>query len=115
MCIQKNLDEIRDTWNTHRLQSNDNGVGGGKRPVLLYNLPHLYHAHDHLCPVDEYEINICEEETTSKILCADENISELCKILMEEGQMNYPTTATEAKELYIQLREIILCELEDFA
>ena len=33
---QSNLDEIRDTWNTHRLQSNDNGIGGGKRPILIY-------------------------------------------------------------------------------
>ena len=32
------MDDIRDTWNTHRLQSNDNGIGGGKRPISIY--PH---------------------------------------------------------------------------
>ena len=65
----------------------------------MYNLPQLYGAIDRLCHLEEKEIIICDEETTSKQLCANTCLSELCKLLMEESQMNDPTTAAEAKEL----------------
>ncbi|KAK3088617.1 hypothetical protein FSP39_021324 [Pinctada imbricata] len=111
--IQANLDEVCDIWNTHRLQSNDNRVGGGKRPILLYSLPHLYGLNNHICQVEETEVDICAEETTPKPSCGDNTASELCEILMEKYHMSEPTSATEAKELYMRLRQMIRSELGD--
>lgn len=112
LCLQENLVELMETWNTHTLQSLPNGNDRGKRPILRYSLPQLYNAQDHTCTVEHGEVEICENQTSPGMLtCSDETVGELCEILMEENALSEPFTATEAKELYIQLRQIIKLEM----
>lgn len=110
--LQINLDDVRNIWNTHRLQSHDKNDGGGQRPMMLYNLPHLYGTTDHLCRVEDDEVQICEEETTPKVSCGDETVSELCSLFMEENHISTQSIVIEANELYKRLREMIRFELE---
>ncbi|KAJ8319620.1 hypothetical protein KUTeg_002828 [Tegillarca granosa] len=51
--IQADLDDAQDIWNTHVLQSKTAVTGGGRRPILMYTLPHLFSAEDHICPANE--------------------------------------------------------------
>ncbi|XP_061164518.1 uncharacterized protein LOC133173551 [Saccostrea echinata] len=112
--IQENLDELRSTWNTHVLQSKTNGIGGPRRPILMYTIPELYQAEDHLCVVAESKIRICGEETREKtITCADETIFELCTLMMEENGFSKPRDSNEARLLYRNLRQLVHEELED--
>lgn len=80
--------------------------------MMLYNLPHLYGTTDHLCRVEDDEDQICEEETTPKVSCGDETVSELCSLFMEENHISTPSSVIEANELYKRLREMIRFELE---
>ena len=84
----------------------------GKRPILLYRLPQLYGASDHMCRIQNDEVDVCENETSPKMLtCADDIVRELCDILMDENDLLQPSTASDAKKLYIQLRQIIKLEM----
>ncbi|KAJ8319785.1 hypothetical protein KUTeg_001372 [Tegillarca granosa] len=111
--IQADLDDVQDIWNTHVLQSKNAVTGGGLRPILMYTLPQLYSAEDHICPANENEVTICEEQTLPKTLtCADETVFQLCTLFMEENNLSFPQDSNQAKDLYIRLRECIRLGLD---
>lgn len=79
----------------------------------MYTLPQLYNAGDHLCSADETEITICAEETVQKTsTCADEALSDLCSLLMEENGWSKPNDSNEARHLYIRVRQLIRSGLD---
>jgi hypothetical protein len=104
---------VQELWNTHIIQSKPGVTETGKRPILMYSLPQLYSAEDHLCLVDEEKITICAEETVQKTsTCADETLLELCSLLMKDNYLSKPTDSNEARHLYIHLRQLIQLELD---
>lgn len=99
-------------WNTHTLSSSSNILREGNRPLMMYTLPELYGYENQLCPVDSYEVLLCEEETTPKPEHpCDETVKELCYDIMEEAGDAMPEDADCARELYLSLREAILSQL----
>ncbi|CAC5395408.1 unnamed protein product [Mytilus coruscus] len=105
------LDDLRCTWNTHTMKKKT-GNGSGKRPILLYSIPHIYNAEGRLYSTDEMEVLVCEGETTPKKMC-DETVFELCTGLMTENNLMKPSNANECKKLDVTLRQILKHELAD--
>ncbi|KAJ8318742.1 LOW QUALITY PROTEIN: hypothetical protein KUTeg_003833 [Tegillarca granosa] len=109
--IQADLDDAQGIWITHVLQSKNAVTGGGRRPILMYTLPQF--AEDHICPANENEVTICEEQTLPKTLtCADETVFQLCTLFMEENNLSFPQDSNQANDLYIRLREWIRLGLD---
>jgi hypothetical protein len=75
-------------------------------------MPELYNAEDRLCPVEDSEIDICEEETTSMTNLCDKTVACLCDIFMTENELQKPSDIDEAKSLYARLRFLIRFDLE---
>ncbi|KAL5007351.1 hypothetical protein ScPMuIL_016157 [Solemya velum] len=112
MELQRYLDALAATWNTHGIASKTNLTRGGNRPLMMYTLPELYNVDDRLCPVDKDEIEVCSEETLPKVgLPCDETVKSLCKIIMEESRLQTPDTIQEEIQLYLHLRGNILSQL----
>ncbi|KAL5016204.1 hypothetical protein ScPMuIL_005793 [Solemya velum] len=110
--IQRDLDALAATWNTHVIASKTNFTRGGNHPLMMYTLPELYNVDDRLCPVDKDEIEVCSEETLPKVgLPCDETVKSLCKIIMEESRLQTPDTIQEGRQLYLRLRGNILSQL----
>ncbi|XP_061193724.1 uncharacterized protein LOC133201956 [Saccostrea echinata] len=110
--IQRDLDSLQLTWNTHTLQSKQNYGTERQRPILLYTMPELYNAEERLCRVEDNEIDICEEETVYRTILCDETIACLCEMIRRENNLQKPSYADEAKDLYKRLRRLIRFELE---
>ncbi|KAL4231785.1 hypothetical protein ACF0H5_009361 [Mactra antiquata] len=111
--VQENLNNVRDEWNTHILQSKRDGIGGGRRPILLYTAPSIFDANDYLCATDDNEIKVCSEQTIPKpTFCADKTVLELSTLYMDEHGILGPTNVAEAKDLYIHLRQSIRDQLD---
>lgn len=110
--MQAELDEVVQTWNSHKLTVKaGQGVTGG-RPILMYTLPQMYGGEDHLKTIDMEELALCKEECSPKSQYpCDETLFELCCLLMQENGWNAPTDAFSAAELYTSLRTEILSHI----
>lgn len=51
--LQNELDALVCLWNNHRIRPSENLALPYGRPVIMYGLPHLYGAQNHLCEVDQ--------------------------------------------------------------
>ena len=111
-----------DAWNTHRIRSavnNDNGI-----PDELYFLPEIsgkklhnnnntqhffikimyYIGHeDYSCNCDNQDFQLCQQIACDKPEPAIQEFMDLAKIVMEEENLDMPTTPQEALALYIDL------------
>lgn len=75
----------------------------------MYYTPLLWNAEDHLCNVSIADFNVCREEALfrSSIPC-DEDVYEMCVIIMRRDQSEPPSNFSEAVELYTHLQQDIL-------
>ncbi|KAL3857639.1 hypothetical protein ACJMK2_012286 [Sinanodonta woodiana] len=102
------LDNAAEVWNTHRIRSNRTTGLPCDKPVLLYTFSHLYGFDNLICQADNLDIEVCEEECQAKNdLPCDEDLYELCLILMDENDWNQPEDPYEAVNLYQELRSCI--------
>ncbi|XP_061096945.1 uncharacterized protein LOC133127793 [Conger conger] len=107
--VQKEVDEVVRTWNTHKIRPRPGQYVHGGRPVIMYTVPQVYGAEDKLKTVDLEEVVVCKDECTPKSrLPCDETVFELCVLLMQENGWDAPTDAFDAAELYTSLRTVIL-------
>lgn len=107
--MQEELDEVVNTWNSHKIRPRTSGDVASARPVVMYSFPELHSAVDRLKPVSMEEVSVCMEECTPKgQFPCDETVFELCCLLMEENEWDAPADALAAADLYIMLREEIL-------
>ncbi|KAJ8284258.1 hypothetical protein COCON_G00031080 [Conger conger] len=107
--VQKEVDEVVRTWNTHKIRARPGQDVHGGRPVIMYTVPQVYGAEDKLKTVDLEEVVVCKDECTPKSqLPCDETVFELCVLLMQENGWDAPTDAFDAAELYTSLRTVIL-------
>ncbi|XP_052105159.1 uncharacterized protein LOC127738093 [Mytilus californianus] len=76
-CFMDIIQMIFGALGIHILCRKKPGNGSGKRPILLYSIPHIYNAEDRLYSTDEMEVLVCEGETTPKKMC-DETYDGTC-------------------------------------
>ena len=99
-------------WNSHRIRRSCKHSAPSGRPMTMYNLPHLYGTEDFLCPVAYGAIELCKEECMPKDqYSCDEEVYELCSIIMHENNLSRPSDAESAVDLYHTLRDSIVQSL----
>lgn len=80
---------------------------------MMYHVPQMYSTHSYLREVQNNMLLVCKEESVFEDmnLPCDEDLSELCKIIMHENHLLAPKDAFEATNLYVELRNHIINEL----
>ena len=79
---------------------------------MMFTSPELYDTRDYICPVDSAELRLCLDECVEKpVIPCDETVFELCCIIMEENNWEFPCCADEAVNLYKNLRQQLYSEL----
>ena len=74
----------------------------------MYMVPMLYETVDYLCPVENDELEICKSECTfRRAIACEEEVFELCTILMRERNLQVPRDAYQACDLYMELRRCL--------
>ncbi|XP_051914768.1 uncharacterized protein LOC127596383 [Hippocampus zosterae] len=107
--VQDELDEVVNTWNTHKIRPSLHHDTASGRPVVMYSFPAMHSAEDQLKPVGTEEVTACMEECTTKgNFPCDETVFELCCLLMEENEWHAPSDPLDASDLYVKLREELL-------
>lgn len=102
--LQSELNIIAQTWKGHRIRKVKNQRTPIGRPLVLYNFPELCGTEDFLWEVEEIKVDLCKEQCIEK---SEEELLELCHLVMEEHGWNNPANAQEAIELYILLSTIL--------
>ncbi|XP_039903033.1 uncharacterized protein LOC120743455 [Simochromis diagramma] len=109
--IQEVLNDIRSVWNAHRIRpSKNNNVPCGI-PDVMHMAPHLWGAEDCLVPLTE-DLTLCKNSCTfvSSVPC-DVQVFDLCTIIMEESSLGFPSTMSQAFDLYFHLRDTVRSQL----
>ncbi|XP_032365456.1 uncharacterized protein LOC116680989 [Etheostoma spectabile] len=106
--VQDELDEVVNTWNSHKIRPRSSDDVASGRPFVMYSFPELHSAEDRLKPIAMEEVTLCMEECTPKgQFPCNETVFELCCLLMEEKGWDAPADPLAAADLYIMLREEI--------
>lgn len=76
---------------------------------MLYDSPEIYNAQDQLMAVNVDDVEVCMGECTfvSDIPC-DQDFFNLCVELMQDNNLDPPSTVQEASDLYHVLRYLIV-------
>ena len=80
---------------------------------MLYHTPQVNGKEDYIKRVPINVIQACKYQTGNGKYQCDESFYELCCILLSEKGPNAPTSAIEAKHLYLTLQEQILTDLRN--
>ncbi|KAJ8041855.1 hypothetical protein HOLleu_12777 [Holothuria leucospilota] len=68
----------------------------------MYHIPELYETIDYLCPVPRNEVEFCrEEETIAITYTCDQDLFELCCLIIEENNIPVPGDLYHATGLYL--------------
>ncbi len=102
--LQRDLDQMAEQWNTHNIRPTKNQNVPNGRPMLMYSLPELFGAVNHLCNVDGDQIEICEGESCMEPMKCDDTIEELCNLILSRHQIHKPLLGDDLYELYLYLR-----------
>lgn len=98
-------------WNTHTIRPSRQDINAPSgRPELMYNAPHLWGVDDKIHLVSQQDIDVCsnQAEFRTSIPC-DEDVYDVCMDIIIRDNLNVPTDAYNAVDLYIHLRrEIVL-------
>ena len=100
-------------WNAHKIRKQPNQNVPHGRPQILYSSPHIVGAENCMCPADNDDIRICQEECVDMAMeQCDDTVTELCQLLIEEGvivgvDMSNTITVQEKVDLYKKLRSEI--------
>lgn len=109
---QRELQEVAQLWNSHRIRPSRNAVSPSGRPLLMYSIPELFGSTDHLKVVDPQQIELCREECLPRgPFPCDQTVFDICCLIMSENHLQPPTTVEEAIELYLFLRAKIIAML----
>ncbi|KAF3854207.1 hypothetical protein F7725_022262, partial [Dissostichus mawsoni] len=86
----EDLNEIRHVWNAHRIRPSTNANVPAGIPNIMYTAPHLWGADDLLVPFSD-DLPTCKESCKflTSVPC-DEDVFDLCTIIMEESGMGFP-------------------------
>lgn len=101
--IRKELQTVRDEWNSHIISKSRNSGPRG-RPDVMYYLPHLYHSTDCLINVDADEIEQfypCVTHNTVEDVSPE--FKEFAQTLMQQNGWDFPNVVSDALRLYMYL------------
>ena len=74
----------------------------------MHLLPALYGTEDYLCPTSSRNIDICQQHCIFRQpKPCDEDLYELCIIIMAENTLAWPVDAYEAIDLYVELQTFV--------
>lgn len=103
--LQDELDRISDMWDGHRIRRNKQDHVSHGRPLVMFEIPHIYGTRDYMCHVDHRRIDIVKLECSFKASSpCDPNLFEYCCQLMADNGYTVPEDPEEATHLYINLR-----------
>jgi len=79
------------------------------RPYIMFTCPELYNTIDYLCAADGVKLECCRQQCLAKtVVPCDDTVFELCCIIMQDSGWDFPYSAREGIDLYINLRREIL-------
>lgn len=80
----------------------------------MFMAPQLWGTEDFIVQQDSDQLQIAQEACVflSSIPC-DEEVFDLCTILMEERNLSFPSDRREAFELYVELRNAIRSQIAE--
>ncbi|XP_030585163.1 uncharacterized protein LOC115780219 [Archocentrus centrarchus] len=110
--IQEELNEVALAWNDHRIRPVHNSRSPHGRPSFMYALPDIYGARDCLQHVNMEKVEACLEECVFKDFPCDEDVFHLCVELMAEHALGFTNDVFDTVDLYVQLRQLMLAQLE---
>ena len=104
--VQKDLDDVKDLWNNHRIRRVHNSVCQPGIPDILYFAPGLSGHVDHSFQVEHIDQNntyavVKEPEAFG---CSPEFL-EFAGFVMRERNLQVPRSIEDATELYVALVE----------
>ncbi|KAF3844458.1 hypothetical protein F7725_007621 [Dissostichus mawsoni] len=104
--IQEHLDKIKAVWNTHRIRPTKNCNVPSGIPDVMYTVPQLWGSED--CVVPHSDLGACKQacKFLSTIPC-DEDVFDLCNMIMLESGLTFPTNIPQAQDLYLTIREAL--------
>ena len=107
--IQDDLDNLVDYWNNHKIRTSKLSESPDGRPSVIYELPEKYDAEDRKIPVNTVDLNLAKRlysAAPSQFCCSDE-FSELALMIMEDLNLQIPSSFKEVENLYFKLVEEI--------
>ncbi|KAA0701668.1 hypothetical protein E1301_Tti021486 [Triplophysa tibetana] len=108
------LDEIATVWNAHRIRPSTNCNVPCGIPNIMFMAPQLWGTEDFIVQQDSDHLQIAQEACMflSAIPC-DEEVFDLCTILMEERNLRFSSDRRDAFELYVELRDAICSQITE--
>ncbi len=101
---QDDLDETMTVWNSHKIRKSRRGLPSG-RPSIMFEVPAVYNTRSYLVPVEPDDVLEFKQRCRfRKNIACDEDVFELCCSLMNDMNLNYPTTPDQGVEMYKALR-----------
>ena len=107
--IQNDLNSLVDYWNNYKIRTSKLSESPNGRPSVIYELPEKYDTEDHKIPVNAVDLNLAKRPYSaapSQFCCSDE-FSELAFMIMEDLNLQIPSSFKEAENLYFKLVEEI--------
>ena len=105
LLFQVELDELATIWSGHLIRATREEHSLHGRPYCLYNIPQLYGSQDYKYNVPELKIEACKQECVFKTnIPCDPDFYDLCNMFMDENDWEFPQSADEACELYLNLK-----------
>ena len=103
--IQEELHKVAKHWNLLSIRPSHNVESPSGRPDVLYFVPTWTNTRDYITEVDLDDVDVVEDiccDRTSPTHCS-EDCRELVDIIMQEEHLQVPSTAREARDLFVDL------------
>ena len=105
--IQRELTEFATWWNNYAIRVSTFGESPGGKPEILYHMPHILGASDHICSVNsdllvEIETDVCHQPK----LC-NTYFQEFAAQVLRDLSISQPQDPHEASHLFFVLTNIV--------
>lgn len=107
------MDTVVQEWNVHRISRSRNSASPTGRPIIMFSAPQIYEARDYKREVSLERLVACKEECVVLNFPCDEDVYNLCNIILEEQNLFLTGDPYQAVDVYISLRNEIKRLLED--
>ena len=107
--IREELYKVAKHWNVHRIRPTKNTETHSGRPDVLYFLPEANDTQSYMHPVPQEDIEVVGNEfsTVPPERGGSEEFQQLANLIMDEHDLQMPTTVEEAKLLHMILTSYI--------
>lgn len=101
--IQKELAEIACEWNAHRIRPSQQAEAPGGIPDILYFVPETQGVQRHRFPISAEALQAADTYVNAKPCAVPPEFAAAAEYICREESLAQPSTAVEAKELYLRL------------